>query len=54
MHAQVGTESQSVLPGMYESLLLGKRELHHPYFLSSHPRLHRQHQPKTPKIVDRF
>jgi len=55
IHAQVGTNSQSVLPGMYKSLLLGKRELHRlPYFLSSLPRLHRQYQPESAEIVDGF
>ena len=55
MHAQVGTESRSVSPDMYESLLHGNREMHrHPYFLSSHPSLHRQHQSESAEIVNRF
>jgi len=55
MQAQVGTDSQSVSPDIYECLLHVNRKMHRlPYFRSSRPRLHRQHQPKTPEIVDRF
>lgn len=45
MQAHVSTESRSVSNGMYESLLHGNREM---------PRLHRQHQPESPEIVDCF
>lgn len=55
MQAQVGTDSQSVSPDMYESLLHENREMNRlPCFRSSLPQLLRQYEPESPEIVDRF